>query len=449
MIAFFPEPYPDELAYSLFARYHVHSGHLTFRATAEDLFQNKDAIPNPEFFAPLSEEVCNILTRNSTMETFIAEHTMLPYYIRFLPLERRRKAMNLLLAMDRTFYDAIYVRQKKSERRQHMRYCPLCATADREQHGETYWHRKHQLPGVEICLEHRCRLENSSNGITVESQRFKLVHAELVIPQYTPVNLDVSDLEHQLSDYVMQVFSADMDFDNDVSTGKFLQSRLEKTPYTSLVNGQIALVEDELRDLFDSWSWGYSCYTLDGDGKIIKVQWRKGSAHDYHDKGEEANQIVGLCTPTYDAEGKKISESISFDGINVDKTITYKYDEKGRLVEIKTDNYAILYEYNDQGLLASKEKHHVINKEYWLDEFIYSYDNNGLLCSTAYAKCKLNNNNVFEEYTLADYTYVCDENGRIVSSTKTYRKDSRENPGCVYQSDFVYGDYYIFNPNNN
>ena len=107
MIAFFPEPYADELAYSLFARYHVHSGNITFRATAEDLFQNKDAIPNPEFFAPLSEEVCSIITRSSTMEDFIAKHTMLPYYIRFLPLERRRKAMDLLLAMDRTFYDAI------------------------------------------------------------------------------------------------------------------------------------------------------------------------------------------------------------------------------------------------------------------------------------------------------------------------------------------------------
>ena len=147
--------------------------------------------------------------------------------------------MDLLLAMDRTFYDAIYVRQKKSERRQYMRYCPLCAAADREQHGETYWHRKHQLPGVEICLEHRCRLENSSNGITVESQRFKLVHAEMVIPQYTPVNMDVSELEYQLSDYVMQVFDADMDFDNDVSTGKFLQSRLEGTPYTSLRGEQV------------------------------------------------------------------------------------------------------------------------------------------------------------------------------------------------------------------
>ena len=120
-----------------------------------------------------------------------------------------------------------------------MRYCPLCAAADREQHGETYWHRKHQLPGVEICMEHRCRLENSSNGITVESQRFKLIHAEMVIPQYTPVNFNVSELEYQLSDYVMQIFDADMDFDNDVSTGKFLQSRLEGTPYTSLRGEQV------------------------------------------------------------------------------------------------------------------------------------------------------------------------------------------------------------------
>ena len=92
MIAFFPDPYPDELAYSLFARYHVHSGSISFSSTARELFQTKDAIPNPEFFAPLSEEVRSIITRSSTMEDFITKHTMLPYYIRFLPLERRRNS---------------------------------------------------------------------------------------------------------------------------------------------------------------------------------------------------------------------------------------------------------------------------------------------------------------------------------------------------------------------
>ena len=76
MIAFFPTPYVDELAYSLFARYHAHSGHMTFRATAEDIFQNKDAIPNPEFFPALTENVCSIITRSSTMENFIADHSL-------------------------------------------------------------------------------------------------------------------------------------------------------------------------------------------------------------------------------------------------------------------------------------------------------------------------------------------------------------------------------------
>ena len=239
MMVFFPEMYEDELAYSLFARYHVHAGHLTFRATAEDLFTNKDAIPSTEFIVPLTEEAVKMIARTMPLSEFVEKHTMLPYYTRFLPLERRKKAFDLMMAMDRTFYDCLYIRKNKTEMRKYMRYCPICAAKDRKKYGETYWHRKHQLPGVDICLEHRCRLENSSIGITVESQRFKMIHAELAIPEDTPVNMNVSDPEYMLSNYVMQIFNADMDFENDVSTGKFLQSRLEGTPYISTRGEQV------------------------------------------------------------------------------------------------------------------------------------------------------------------------------------------------------------------
>ena len=265
MMVFFPEMYEDELAYSLFARYHVHAGHLTFRATAEDLFTNKDAIPSTEFIVPLTEEAVKMIARTMPLSEFVEKHTMLPYYTRFLPLERRKKAFDLMMAMDRTFYDCLYIRKNKTEMRKYMRYCPLCAAIDRKKYGETYWHRKHQLPGVEICLEHRCRLEDSSVGITVESQRFKLIHAELVIPEDTPVNMTVSDLEYQLSEYVMKVFDADMDFEHDVSTGKFLQSRLEGTPYTSTRGEQVfarklyAAVTEYYQDLpqYSLEAWWY------------------------------------------------------------------------------------------------------------------------------------------------------------------------------------------------
>ena len=40
MLHYFPTPYPDELWYSVIARYHTHSGALSWQATMEALFGN-------------------------------------------------------------------------------------------------------------------------------------------------------------------------------------------------------------------------------------------------------------------------------------------------------------------------------------------------------------------------------------------------------------------------
>ena len=39
MLGSFPTPYPDELLYSVVARYHVRSGNKSFRQTHEELFE--------------------------------------------------------------------------------------------------------------------------------------------------------------------------------------------------------------------------------------------------------------------------------------------------------------------------------------------------------------------------------------------------------------------------
>lgn len=52
MLGFFPTPYPDELLYSVVARYHLRSGNKSFQKTHEELFettelqQNKIILPN-------------------------------------------------------------------------------------------------------------------------------------------------------------------------------------------------------------------------------------------------------------------------------------------------------------------------------------------------------------------------------------------------------------------
>ncbi len=245
MIIFFPELYEDELAYSWFSRYHVHSGHMSYSATARDLYGNTQAIPSAEFLGAFSAETQRIIEQHMPLSDFVEKHTMFPQYARFLPVDRRRTALDYIITRDNRYNDAIYKRKGKP----FMRYCPLCAAADRQRHGETYWHRKAQLAGVDICLEHRCHLEDSTVGLAVEGLRFKLIHAELVIPQDTEADFQVSDLECRAAEYVMKVFDAPMDYDNDVLIGKFLKSRLEGTRYTSLRGEQVfaRMLHEDLR----------------------------------------------------------------------------------------------------------------------------------------------------------------------------------------------------------
>lgn len=246
MIVFFPELYEDELAYSWFSRYHVHSGHMSYSATARDLYGESQAVPSAELLGIFSYDVQQIIEEYMPLPIFVEKHTMFPQYARFLPVDRRRMALEYILNRDIRYNDAIYKRKGKNK----MRYCPICTAADRQRYGETFWHRKAQLAGVDVCLEHRCRLVDSTVGLAVEGLRFKLIHAELVIPQNTTADFRVSDLECHAAEYVMKVFDAPMDYENDVLIGKFLKSRLEGTRYTSLRGEQVfaRLLHEDLRE---------------------------------------------------------------------------------------------------------------------------------------------------------------------------------------------------------
>ena len=64
MIGYFPDPYPDELVYSLLARYYAQSGYLGYVCAAEDIFLNTWNLPNIEFLNDYKPEVCQHLEKN-------------------------------------------------------------------------------------------------------------------------------------------------------------------------------------------------------------------------------------------------------------------------------------------------------------------------------------------------------------------------------------------------
>ena len=229
MITQFPEIYPDELLYSLLARYHVRSGNLAYIFTAEQLFQSRAVKPDTEFLNAYTDDALSAITHTTPITDIIMNHTMFPYYGRFLTPERRAQAFDALLNMRTDYRQLLPIPKDRSVH--YLRYCPVCVNNDREHFGETYWHRSHQMVGIEICPTHHCRLVNSSvqtnsavspNLITAEDD---VVDAEIVFSDIEP--------ECRLAEYVAKVFTADLDLTSHITAGKFLHSRLVGTKYLS------------------------------------------------------------------------------------------------------------------------------------------------------------------------------------------------------------------------
>ena len=137
MIVFFPEPYPDELVYSLLARYYVKAGYLAFQYAVEDLYIHKYTNPDVEFLNELKPEFLDVIKERCGMEALIQKHTMFPSYGRFLPAKRKQEAKKALLSMNGNFNNLLAIPKNQRGTGRFLRYCPLCAKEDREDYRES------------------------------------------------------------------------------------------------------------------------------------------------------------------------------------------------------------------------------------------------------------------------------------------------------------------------
>ena len=86
MIAYLPEIYPDELAYSWFCRYYVHSGCITHKMALNDILYKRCNNPSKEFLGHLQSDMLSEIKKMYPLEHIVLEHTMFPQYARFIPL---------------------------------------------------------------------------------------------------------------------------------------------------------------------------------------------------------------------------------------------------------------------------------------------------------------------------------------------------------------------------
>ncbi len=188
MIRCFRDPHPDELLYSICARFSDKMGYPAKKTVIKELFGRKTLTAIADLPKNL-DHLCAALPSetNYTFDAIVNNHTLLPLYAPFLPVEQLQ---NLLEDMHRdTGGPGMHFRAGLTSNHialpRWLRFCPQCAEEDRAYYGECYWHRVHQVPGVEICPRHGVYLQNSTVSLR-DNKRWEFTSAEHAIPCVTP-----------------------------------------------------------------------------------------------------------------------------------------------------------------------------------------------------------------------------------------------------------------------
>lgn len=228
MIAYLPEIYPDELVYSWFCRYYVHTGCLTHKAALQELLNKRCNNPSKEFIGQLHPEAKAQIEKMYSMDMLVLEHTMFPQYARFIPATQKREALDRL-AHDACDAHHLFSILPRSANDHYLKYCPLCVQEDRHQYGETYWHRVHQLRNMQICPAHKCKLVSSS--VTAKSeQTFTLCPAESYA-LVTEATAETAPQRIEYASYVEDVFYAPVEFEEDTPASAILYAGMQGTKY--------------------------------------------------------------------------------------------------------------------------------------------------------------------------------------------------------------------------
>lgn len=164
MLSYFPAIYPDELLYSVLARWLRHQGAVGMTIPLKHVFGRRFASASldlPGWIGHLAAALP--AERGLTADALIGQMTLFPYYTAYVPDPLRSDCRVAMCAGTvsgwhmRLGITAFRIRRVRS-----LRICSQCLQDMQLRYGELYWRRSHQLPGVLVCPEHGCALQHSA-----------------------------------------------------------------------------------------------------------------------------------------------------------------------------------------------------------------------------------------------------------------------------------------------
>lgn len=179
MLINFPTPYPDELLYSILARYHMAVGNISPKHTTEELFGKRtirSVVDLPCNLERLSVRVNNPMVN---ADYLIDNHTMFPYFGAFFQREQYEEVRRLMRSgKGERIHATSGITASKIAPKENFMHCHKCCEEDMEKYGETYWHRVHQLPGVMVCPKHEKSLHETNVSVKATNQHEYIIATE-------------------------------------------------------------------------------------------------------------------------------------------------------------------------------------------------------------------------------------------------------------------------------
>jgi hypothetical protein len=180
MIGYFPEPHPDEIWYSVCARFSDRMRFGTESGVMRALYGRRHAIATVDLPHRLQALASQLPAGHPcTVDNIIDHYTFLPYYSPFLTTTTYVKAHRFMADGSKS---SVRVRCGACTNRvrppKFFCSCPACDCENREKYGEPYWRRLFQLPGVEVCPIHKVFLEPSDIRLDPLLNRHKYFSAE-------------------------------------------------------------------------------------------------------------------------------------------------------------------------------------------------------------------------------------------------------------------------------
>ena len=195
MITQFPDPYTDEILYSVYARYTDLMRFPNYRTSLKHLFgdyQVSVLVDLPNRIRRLNESLPP--GHLYSIVEFIDKNTLFRFYAPFLSSERCALVTEEMAGDGpNNLRSQLNISARSIPRPAWLRFCPECAKSDRQEHGETYWHRAHQLSGVQVCPQHDVFLEDSNLPWSKERRQRKPITAENGIINVKPHRLDLNN----------------------------------------------------------------------------------------------------------------------------------------------------------------------------------------------------------------------------------------------------------------